>query len=181
MSAIECNLEKEYYKKMKKNIVLIGMPSCGKTTIGKILAKEWQRPFFDSDEEIIKQEHCSIPELFKEKGEVYFRKVEAKIIEQLSQKEACIISTGGGVILNKKNMECLQKNGWILFIDRPLSQLVSQDENRPLLKNKHSIQQLYKERYDLYVHFAHKIIQNNGRIEDTLDAVRRYDHDFNNF
>ena len=136
--------------KSKKNIVLIGMPSSGKSTLGEKIAKELQMDFVDSDTEIVKQAGCSIPEIFASKGEKYFRELETKVIERLSAKQHTVIATGGGAILKEENVRLLRANSTLIFIDRPLEQLITTDD-RPLSNDRQKLERLYAERYDKYV------------------------------
>ena len=140
------------YKKlilMKKNLVLVGMPSCGKTTIGKSIAEKLHKEFIDTDEEIVKKSGISIPEIFENYGETHFRKIESEVIKEVSLKQNCVIATGGGAILNSKNIDFLKGNGTVLFIDRSLENLCCTDD-RPLSNNIESLKKRFEERYDLY-------------------------------
>lgn len=136
--------------KLKKNIVLIGMPSSGKSTLGEKIAKELQMDFVDSDTEIVKQAGCSIPEIFAGKGEKYFRELETKVIEILSAKQHTVIATGGGAILKEENVRLLRANSTLIFIDRPLEQLITTDD-RPLSNDRQKLERLFAERYEKYV------------------------------
>ena len=122
------------YKKLlksKENIVLIGMPGCGKTTIGKVAAAELNMNFIDTDDEIAKEAGKEIPRIFEEAGEDGFRELESEIIARVSAVQGAVIATGGGAILRQRNIDLLKENGIIVFIDRPLEKLVTTD-NRPL-------------------------------------------------
>ncbi|MBE6072767.1 MAG: shikimate kinase [Clostridium butyricum] len=158
---------------MTKNIVLIGMPGCGKTTIGRILARELSMEFYDMDDYIEKKTKQKISELF-EKGEEYFRNIESSICEELAKKESSIISTGGGVIKRKENIDFLKKNGVIIFIDRPVDNIIGDVDisRRPLLKEgKEKVLKLYEERYLLYKKYSDKIVMNNSDIYVTKDSI----------
>ncbi len=133
----------------KRNIVLIGMPACGKTTIGKMLAEKLDFEFIDTDEEIIKREGMEITDIFKNNGEAYFRKVECEVIRDISLMESCVIATGGGAVLNADNIRNLKHNGTVIFLDRPLDQLVPTFD-RPTANTKDSIVKRYNERIDIY-------------------------------
>lgn len=135
--------------KSKQNIVLIGMPGAGKSTIGKLLAKEVGKTFVDTDEEIVKLLNKKIPDIFSELGESGFRKIECEVIEKLSCLQNAVIATGGGAVLNKRNMDLLKENGRIYFIDRNIEDIVTTSD-RPLSSNKADLEKRYRERYSLY-------------------------------
>jgi len=135
--------------RMKQNIVLIGMPGSGKTTIGKLLAEQMKMNFVDTDEEIVKREKRSVPNIFAELGENGFRKIETEVILSLSSVQNTVIATGGGAVLNMANMEMLRENGKIYFIDRELDD-ISATSDRPLSSNRADLEKRYKERYPLY-------------------------------
>ena len=156
----------------KENIVLIGMPSSGKSTIGNILAEKLKRAFFDSDLLVVETENMKIPDIFKEKGEAYFRNCETEAIFNLSKKNSSVISTGGGIILNKKNIELLKENGKVFFLDRPLEMLLTTDD-RPLSSNKSDLEKRYNERYNLYREYADVVIDTSGSIEDVINQFMK--------
>lgn len=158
---------------MEKNIVLIGMPGCGKTTLGKILNKELAMEFYDMDNCIERKANKKISELF-EKGENYFRDIESVVCKELSKKKNVIISTGGGVIKRKENIDFLKENGIVIFIDRSVDDIIGDVDisKRPLLKEgKEKVLKLYEERYLLYKNYADKIVVNNTNIEDTKNKI----------
>ena len=115
----------------KKNIVLIGMPGCGKTTIGKILADELNKDFTDTDDEIIKRINMPIADYFAKHGEESFRRVESEVIKEISACQSSVIATGGGAVLNPDNIRLLKENGTVWFMVRPLDKLVT-SADRPL-------------------------------------------------
>ena len=133
----------------KENIVLIGMPASGKSTVGAILAKELCRELIDTDALIVEREGMAISDIFAKHGEAYFRDVEAEVVREASKTGGKIISTGGGAILRRDSVRALSENGRIYFIDRPLSALVPTD-SRPLSSDRTSIEKRYHERYDIY-------------------------------
>lgn len=135
--------------KEKENIVLIGMPSCGKTTVGKILAEKLSRKLIDLDDEIVINIGCEIAEFFKTHTEKEFRDIETEITKEISKKNGIIIATGGGCILRKENVNALRQNGRLYFLDRDLANLTPTD-SRPLATKKEAIEKLYNERYDIY-------------------------------
>ncbi|SHK08683.1 shikimate kinase [Paramaledivibacter caminithermalis] len=156
------------------NIVLIGMPGCGKTTIGKLVAKRLDMKFCDIDHYIEEKEGRSIPDIFKNYGEIYFRKLESKAVEKISKYADFVISTGGGVIKFHNNMEFLKKSGIIIFINRSVDDIISdiETDGRPLLKDgKERLYKLYKERIDLYKKYSDYEVVNDGSIEDIVNNI----------
>jgi len=140
------------FKKMmrdKENIVLIGMPASGKTTVGKILSEKYGRDLIDTDSLIVKRAKKPISAIFKENGEAEFRRLESEIIDEVSAKTGVIISTGGGAVLNGGNVTALRKNGKLYFIDRPLESLLPTSD-RPLASTREDIEKRYAERYNIY-------------------------------
>ncbi len=154
----------------KENIVLIGMPTAGKTTIGKELSKRLNRKFYDVDELIVNQEKRSIPEIFAQEGETYFREVESSIIRRISEESSLVIASGGGSVLDSKNVEYLKFNGKTVFIDRPLNLLQSASD-RPLSNDKNKLKQIYNERYEIYKQSADTTVTNDQTISDVVDKI----------
>ncbi|MGN0526683.1 MAG: shikimate kinase [Acutalibacteraceae bacterium] len=163
--------------KDKMNIVLIGMPASGKSTVGKALSVSLGKNFADSDEKIAETEDKTIPEIFTESGERYFREVETNVIRDLSMKNSQVIATGGGVVLNKTNIDILKGNGRVYFIDRPLNMLVTTDD-RPLSSNRADLEKRYSERYGLYKSYADVIIDGSGSVEE---VSKRIEVDFSEY
>lgn len=164
----------EIKKEMLKdrcNIVLIGMPSAGKTTIGKMLEEKLGKEFFDLDDMIIAKAGKSISEIFQESGEAGFRAIETEVAIEASKMNNKIIATGGGTIKHKVNMDFLRLNGITIFIDRDVDKLISSDPNRPLSSSKLALQQMHKERYPLYQKYAAYVAVNNTNIEETVDDI----------
>jgi len=158
---------------MGRNIVLIGMPGAGKTTIGKMLYEKLELKFVDVDEFIVEESGKTITELF-DVGESHFRDVESRAVKKLSMGNSSIIATGGGVIKNKENIEELKKKGIIVFIDRPLENIAGDVEisKRPLLKDGvQKLYDLYDERYELYKKHSDFHIMNDCEIEDVADKI----------
>lgn len=134
----------------RENLVLTGMPSSGKTTIGRILAEELKRPFYDVDEMIVKRAGCEISEIFAEKGEAYFRELEASVIaEEVAPLTGAVISTGGGAVLRDENVKNLKKNGKVVFLDRPL-ELLTPTSDRPTASDQEAMKKRFEQRYDIY-------------------------------
>lgn len=164
----------DVYKKIvstKRNIVLTGMPSSGKSTIGKHLAKELGMQFIDTDVEIVKLAGKPISQIFEDLGESGFRDMESNVISEISAKQNCIIATGGGAILREQNITSLKGNGTVYFIDRPLEKLITTDD-RPLSSNRDDLTKRYNERYDIYCNSADKRIINDGEIKTVIDSIK---------
>ena len=162
-------LYQQWYKKLS-NIVLIGMPSAGKTTIGKLLEDKLNKRCIDIDEVIVERTGKSIPELFTQYKESGFRDIEKQVVKEVSTLHNVIIATGGGTITQQINIERLQANGIIVFIDRPLTNLISKDSQRPLLHTT-TLQQIYDERYPLYKQYADIIISNNQTLSNVVNTI----------
>ena len=137
-------------KRKKENIVLIGMPASGKTTIAKLISKEISREVIDTDKAISRRYEKSIREIFDTEGEAAFREYESEEIANISLQNNKVISTGGGSILKKENVDMLKQNGVLFFIDRPCDRL-SPSMERPLSTDKDAIKKLYDERYGKYL------------------------------
>ena len=158
---------------MKKGILLIGMPGCGKTTLGKMLAETINFPFIDMDYFIEENQGKTINQLFK-KGESYFRQIESESCEILCKKSNVVIASGGGVIKNKNNIDCFS-DFLIVFINRPLELILDDIETsgRPLLKDgKEKLTELYRQRIDLYEAYNDVEIVNDGTVEQVLEALK---------
>jgi shikimate kinase len=158
---------------MMKNIVLIGMPGCGKSVIGKILAEKLKLTFLDMDTYIEEStKHC-ITEIFKS-GEKLFREIEAKAALEVSEKSSTVISTGGGVVKMYENILNLKKNGIIIYINRPIKNIVGDIdvETRPLLSRDSSyLYRLLNERGPLYNEYCDHEIMNISNIEDAVNNI----------
>lgn len=151
-----------------QNIILVGMPGCGKTTVGHLLAEKTGKPFMDSDALITELAGKSIPQIFEEDGEDVFRMWETKALEQLGRKSGLIISTGGGCITRQRNYPLLHQNGVIIWLKRELSLLPT--EGRPL-SQANKLQDLYRLRKPLYEAFSDIIISNDGTPEESVSSI----------
>ena len=143
-------------EKQVKNIVLTGMPGCGKTTLGLLLAEKLKFPFIDTDDLIEKQTGMAIPLFFESKGEEAFRKIESQIAKEVGKYQGHVISSGGGIVLNPLNMEALSQNSTVLFLDRPIENLLL--EGRPLSKSLDSLRKMASRRIPLYKEYSDYII-----------------------
>ncbi len=144
------------YKKIldgKQNTVLIGMPTSGKSTVGRILSEMTGKPFIDTDDVVREKIGMEITDFFRKNGESAFRDVESEAVREVSALGGYIIATGGGVILRDENVMRLRRNGKLFFLDRPLSKLIPSGD-RPLAFDVDAIKRRYEERYDRYLSSA---------------------------
>ncbi len=156
------------------NIVLIGMPGSGKTTLGRIIAEKLGFAFYDSDKVIESTTQKTVSKIFDEHGESYFRDLETKTLTSLSALDNAVISTGGGVVERPENIDILKKSGTVLFINRPLEDIMENinTSHRPLLKDgKDKLKELYNRRINLYKEGCHIEILNSGSIDDTVEKI----------
>ena len=158
----------EIYKE-KQNIVLIGMPGSGKTTVGKALSEKLEKVFVDTDD-LIKEKYGDISGIFSNYGEDYFRDIEEEIVKKAAYESGCVIATGGGAILRKDNIHRLRQNGKVFFLDRPLEDILPTDD-RPLSRDREALQKRYNERYGIYKAAADEIISVDGSIDDTVRKI----------
>jgi shikimate dehydrogenase len=158
-SSLETNILEDTIfslEKKIKNIVLTGMPGCGKTTLGLLLAEKLKCPFVDTDDLIEKRIGMAIPLFFESAGEEEFRKIENQVAKEVAKYQGYVISTGGGIVLNPMNMQALSQNGTVLFLDRPLETLAS--VGRPLSKSLNSLRKMAAQRIPLYIRYSDYII-----------------------
>jgi shikimate dehydrogenase len=150
-----------------QNIVLIGMPGCGKTTVGKKLAEATGRVFADADEEIVRLAGKSIPDIFAQDGEEAFRAFETTVLEELGKQSGLVIATGGGCVTKERNYPLLHQNGRIFWLQRDLDLLPT--EGRPLSASR-NLQKMYDLRKPLYKAFSDHAV-NNEDIEATVADI----------
>ena len=156
----------------KENVVLIGMPSCGKSTVGEFLAKKTGRHFYYTDFLIEEKTGKHPSYIITEQGEAAFRDIESRIVKEVSAKSGVIIATGGGAILREENRNNLRKNGTLWFIDRPLDKLITTSD-RPLSSSREALTKRYNERYPIYTDTADYIIKNIGSIEQAAEQIEK--------
>lgn len=157
-------------RNQRRNLVLIGMPTSGKSTIAKKLSEITGRPMVEMDAVIEKRLGTTIRECFDTKGESYFRDMESEVCKSLFETSGSIISTGGGVMKRKENMQWLSYNGEVLFLKRDLEKLYG-TESRPLSKDNNAMKKLYEERLPYYERYANRVIDNNGSLEETIQQI----------
>ncbi len=158
---------------MNINIVIIGMPGSGKTTVGSLLSKKLNLNFIDMDEYIVQKEKKSVADMFVI-SEEHFRNAETECAKELGKKNSVVISTGGGVVKRKENMDYLKQNSFIVFLNRPVEKIISDinTETRPLLKESiNNIYKLYNERIHLYKKYCNVEILNDTTADDAADSI----------
>lgn len=157
-------------KTNKQNIVLIGMPGSGKTTIGQAVAKKFGRKFIDTDDEIKKIIKTEISDYFAKFGEEKFRDIETEVIKDISKSSGIVIATGGGAILKKINVDALKMNGVIYFLDRPLKDIVPTSD-RPTASSIEALKKRYNERYGIYKSSADEAIPVTGIVNEAVMQI----------
>lgn len=158
----------ETLSRQMKNIVLVGMPGCGKSTVGKALAKRLSRPFFDADQEIVKRAGKSIPEIFQTEGEAGFRKIETEVLFDLCRQSGAVIATGGGAVTVPKNHGILRQNSLVVFINRDIAVLPT--NGRPL-SEQNDLHEMFRQRLPLYRAVCDYEVDGNSEIQTVTDRV----------
>lgn len=171
-NSLELTINNIYNKILeeKENIVLIGMPSSGKSTIASELSKILGKEYVDTDELIENKIGMKIKDFLSKDNENEFREIESSVIKEVSMKNNLIISTGGGIIKRYENIKRLKQNGIIVFIDRPLDLLVCSND-RPLSNNIDDLKKLYFERYDIYNKCSDIKVINDDSIENIIRNI----------
>ena len=151
-----------------QNVVLVGMPGCGKTTVGRLLARRTGRQFIDADEELVKQAGKSIPQIFAEEGEAGFRARETAVLAQLGKRSGLVIATGGGCVTRPENYPLLHQNGRIYWLQRDISMLAT--KGRPLSQGA-DLAKMYRRRKSMYEAFADEIIVQGAAPEMAVEKI----------
>ena len=152
-----------------ENIILVGMPGCGKTTIGRLLARKTGKQFVDADEALEARVGRKITDIIPTDGEAAFRCLETETLAELGKQSGFVIATGGGCVTQERNYPLLHQNGTILWLTRALDKLPT--EGRPL-SQAGKLQQMLATRQPLYRRFADAVIENDGTVEETLARIR---------
>lgn len=158
----------ETLSRQMKNIVLVGMPGCGKSTVGKALAKRLSRPFFDADQEIVKRAGKSIPEIFQTEGESGFRKIETEVLFDLCRQSGAVIATGGGAVTVPQNHDILRQNSLVVFLNRDIAVLPT--NGRPL-SEQNDLHEMFRQRLPLYRAVCDYEVDGNSEIQTVTDRV----------
>lgn len=151
-----------------ENIILIGMPGCGKSSVGKALAAALNRTFLDADEEIVRRAGCSIPEIFAAQAEAGFRRLESAVLADLGKQSGIVLATGGGCVTRPENYPSLHQNGCIVWLTRDLSLLPT--DGRPV-SQANPLEALWETRKALYEQFSDIKAANDGTISECVNAI----------
>ena len=161
-------ISRELQKELQ-NVVLIGMPGCGKSTVGAVLAQKLGKTFVDADAEIERRTGKAIPDIFAQEGEEAFRRYEADVIAELTRQNRQVIACGGGVVKTPQNLHALRQNGPVLWVQRPIEKLAT--AGRPLSKGGEALRRMEHERLPLYRAAATGTVCNDGALTDTVTAA----------
>lgn len=169
----DCDLSDEVIEKIRvsvaketENVILVGMPGCGKSTVGKLVAEALNRPFFDADEEICKATGRTPSEIITEDGERAFRLVETEVLVNLCKESGTVIATGGGAVTIPENKDIIRQNSAVVFLERDITILPK--DGRPLSTD---LKAMYEKRLPMYKSFAHKAVDGNGDAKSVADRV----------
>lgn len=157
------------------NLMLIGMPGCGKSALGQRVADKLRRPFFDCDAEIVRRAGMSIPDMFAAQGEPAFRALETEVLGDLCKQSGAVIATGGGAILREENVRALRQNSRVCFLRRALDQLPR--GGRPLSFSEDAVLRLWQQRRDKYAAAADFTVDNDLSIEVIADRIQEGFHE----
>ena len=152
-----------------ENLILLGMPGSGKSTVGREVARQWGRPFVDADEYLVEQVGKSIPELFAQEGEEGFRRRETQILRELGKRSGLVIATGGGCVTRAENYALLRQNGRMVYLERDTALL--EREGRPLSQGA-DLEGLRAQRLPLYRRFAQGTVENQGSVAAVAERVK---------
>lgn len=155
-----------------QNVVLIGMSGCGKTTLGKLLSRETDRLFIDTDEQIRLMGY-NIKTVFAQQGEAYFREIEYAACQQAVLHRECVIATGGGVVTQPRTMKVLSENSFVVYIKRDIEKIImsANHQSRPLFTSNEAVRQLFAARQSLYEEYANFVLENNESPQAALKGL----------
>lgn len=162
---------REIYQKLcfqMQNLILVGMPGCGKSTVGRLLADKTGKRFVDADLCIAEKAGMSIPEIFRTSGEEGFRQIETAVLADLGMQSGLVIATGGGCVTRKENYPHLHQNGRIIWLQRDIASLST--DGRPLSQGA-DLEKMYRTRRPMYERFADRIVSNINAPDDAVNAI----------
>ena len=153
-----------------ENVILIGMPGCGKTTVGQQLAQKLKKKFVDADSALEEATGRKITDIIPQDGAEAFRRMESEILEDLGKRSGLVIATGGGCVTQARNYPLLHQNGTLFWLTRDLKKLPT--DGRPFSQME-SLERMFEVREPLYRQFADAVISNDGTLEQTLAGIRQ--------
>jgi len=157
------------------NVILVGMPGCGKSSVGRALARLMGRPFLDCDDEIVRRAGRSIPEIFAGEGEAAFRALETGVVADACREKGRVIATGGGAVLRPENVRAMRQNGRLALLIRPLNALPR--EGRPLSKSPETLRAMWLERAPKYLAAADLTVENDAALETVAERIKEAFHE----
>lgn len=157
-----------HMRRQMENVILVGMPGCGKTTVGRALAKKLGRKFVDADTALAESDGRTIPEIFAQDGEAGFRTLETEALARLGKESGLVIATGGGCVTREENYPLLHQNGTIFFLRRGLEKLPK--NGRPLSQGT-DLRDMYEARREKYFRFADAVVSNDGMLRATVEQI----------
>ncbi len=162
---------------MERHIFIIGMPGCGKSSLGKKVASNMGLSYVDTDQRIEGAVGCTTAQMFEKYGEQAFRNAETNILIQLTREPGSLVSTGGGMVMRENNREIMRNHGIIVLIDRPLEEIMGDIKlnRRPLLAKKGlpEVERLYHERIDTYRSVADAVLDNSHGYYAGVDGLEK--------
>ncbi|MFW5780814.1 MAG: shikimate kinase, partial [Bacillota bacterium] len=161
------------------NIYFVGFMASGKTTAAKALSLKMGLDFVDIDKEIEKKENMTISEIFSQKGQEFFRKLERQLIEEYSKKSDMVISAGGGAVMDEKNKEIMKSSGIVVYIDTPFDiclKRIKEEGNRPVAEKKHAdrIKELYEKRSLVYSEVSDIVVDGKKKLKEKVEEILGY-------
>ncbi len=151
-----------------RSLVLVGMPGCGKSSVGALAAARSGRRFFDTDDMVVEMAGCSIPEIFAAQGEAAFRDLEAAAVAQAARESGCVIATGGGALLRGENRRALRQNSRIVYLERALDRLPT--DGRPVSQARR-LEEIYRERLPLFLDVSDVTVANDDTPESAAARI----------
>lgn len=156
-----------------RNLIFVGLPGSGKSTVGRLCAKALNLPFVDADKFLEQREGRSVADIFASSGEGYFRDLESRVLAELCRREGIVLATGGGAVLRRENRTLLKGSGLVIFLDRsPWAIRRTLRQGRPLLTDDGAIFRLARQRRDLYRAAAHHSVNKSTARQAAEEAVR---------
>ncbi len=154
-----------------RNLIFVGLPGSGKSTVGRLCARALNLPFVDADKFLEQREGRSVADIFASSGEGYFRDLESRVLAELCRREGIVLATGGGAVLRAQNVRALRQNGVVVYIDRPLGQLAVGGA-RPLSQSAEALAAMHAARAPLYAAACDARVENDGPFESVAEAIK---------